>query len=183
MRAPRDLLRRRLPLTRQRAELLAHIQHTHRPYHLPESGKKLASTGNRDGVAQRFLEPAVPKSVEVDLALIDHDERRLSDVARTIVQTAQQHNAQALSRRQAVPGIGKLVRLVLLSARHEITRFPRGQDCVSSCRLVTCAKESAGKRYGTAGAKIGHADLTGAFSEAAVLFLRHHPAGQTSLAR
>jgi hypothetical protein len=114
MRAPRDLLRRRLPLTRQRAELLAHIQHTHRPYHLPESGKKLASTGNRDGVAQRFLEPAVPKSVEVDLALIDHDERRLSDVALPIVQTAQQHNAQALSRRHAVPGIGKMLRLVLL---------------------------------------------------------------------
>jgi hypothetical protein len=49
--------------------------------------------------------------------------------------------------------------------------------------LGTCAKESAGKRYGTAGAKLGHADLTWAFSEAAVLFLRTNPAGQTYLAR
>jgi hypothetical protein len=76
-----------------------------------------------------------------------------------------------------------MLRLVLLSAMHDITRFPRVQDCVSSCRLVNCAKESAGKRSGTAGAKIGNASLTWAFSEAAVLFLRNHPAGQTYLAR
>jgi len=71
MRATRDLLRRRLPLTRKRAELLAHIQHTNRQYNLPEIGKKIASKANRDGVAARLLDPAVQKSVEVDLALID----------------------------------------------------------------------------------------------------------------
>jgi transposase len=49
--------------------------------------------------------------------------------------------------------------------------------------LVKCAKESAGKRYGTSGTKIGNAYLKWAFAEAAVLFLRHNPAGQKSLAR
>src|SRR2546426_11873140 len=62
-------------------------------------------------------------------------------------------------------------------------RFPRVQDVVSSCRLVKGAKASAGKRYGTSGAKIGNASLTWAFSEAAVLFLRTNPAGQKSRAR
>ena len=57
------------------------------------------------------------------------------------------------------------------------------QDFVSYCRLVKCAKESAGKRYGTAGAKMGNAYLKWAFSEAAVLFLRDHPAGQKYLTR
>jgi transposase len=66
---------------------------------------------------------------------------------------------------------------------HDITRFPRVQDVVSSCRLVKCAKESAGTRYGTSGNKIGHAYLKWAFSEAAVLFLRHNPQGQKFLAR
>ena len=47
--------------------------------------------------------------------------------------------------------------------------------------MVTCAKASAGKRYGTSGTTIGHASLTGAFSEAAVLFLRNNPAGQKYL--
>ena len=57
---------------RTRAERLAHSQHTNSPYTLPEIGKKRASKGNRDGVAERFLAPAVPKRVEVDLALIAH---------------------------------------------------------------------------------------------------------------
>jgi transposase len=183
MRATRDLLRRRLHLTRKCAELRAHIQHTNSQDNLPEIGKKLAYKANRDGGAARFPDPAVQKSVDVDLALIDSDDRLLNDVEWTIVQTAKQHNAQTLSRLPSVPGIGKILRLVLLYEMHDLTRFPRVQDVVSSCRLVKCAKESAGKRYGTAGAKIGNASLKWAFSEAAVLFLRNHPAGQKYLAR
>ena len=57
------------------------------------------------------------------------------------------------------------------------------QDFVSYCRLVKCAKESAGKRYGTSGTKIGNAYLKWAFSEAAVLFLRNNSAGQKYLTR
>jgi hypothetical protein len=65
----------------------------------------------------------------------------------------------------------------------QLQRFPRVQDCVSDGRLVTCAKASAGKRDGSSGTKIRHACLTWAFSEAAVLFLRDHQAGQQSLTR
>jgi hypothetical protein len=54
---------------------------------------------------------------------------------------------------------------------------------VSYCRLVQGAKEAAGKRYGTAGTKIGKASLTWAFSEAAVLLLRNPVQGQKGLAR
>jgi hypothetical protein len=138
-----------MPLRRKRAELLAHRQHTHRQDHLPEMGKTLASKGHRDGVAARCLAPAVHKSVAVALALIDHEDRRRSDVALTIVQTAKPHNAQALSRRPSVPGLGTIVHVVWLYAMHDLTRLPRGQDFGSSCRPVTCAQASAGKRYGT----------------------------------
>jgi transposase len=183
MRATRDLLRRRLHLTRKRAEFLAHIQQTTSQYNLPEMGKKIAYKANRDGVAERFPEPAVQKSIEVDLALIDHYDTLLRDVELTIVQTAKQHDAQTLYRLQSVPGIGKILSLVLLYEIHDISRFPRVQDFVSYCRLVKCAKESAGKRYGTSGTKIGNAYLKWAFSEAAVLFLRNNPVGQKYLAR
>jgi Transposase len=60
LRATRDLRRRRVPLTRQRAERLAHILKTPSQYTLPESGKQLASKGQRDAVAERCLAPAVP---------------------------------------------------------------------------------------------------------------------------
>ena len=85
MRATRDLLRRRMHLMRKRAELLAHVQNTTSQYNLPEFRKKIAYTANRDGMAARFPDPAVQKTVEVDLALIDYYDQLLSDVELTIV--------------------------------------------------------------------------------------------------
>jgi transposase len=183
MRATRDLLRRRMHLTRKRAELLAHIQNTNSQYNLPEIGKKLAYKANRDGVAERFPDPAVQKSIEVDLALIGHYDYLLTDLELDLVQTAKAHDAQTFYRLRSIPGVGKILALVLLYEIHDIRRFPRVQEFVSYCRLVKCAKESAGKRYGTSGKKIGNAYLKWAFSEAAVLFLRNNPAGQKYLAR
>jgi len=183
MRATRDLLRRRMHLARTRGELLAHVHNTNSQYHLPAIGTKIAYKANRDGVAERFADPAVHKSIEVDLALITYYDELLRDVELTIVTTATHHDAQTLSLLQTVPGIGKILRLVLLYDMHDIARFPRGQDCASSCRLVTCARESAGKRSGTSGSQIGNAHLKWAFSEAAVLCLRDNPAAQKLLAR
>src|SRR5499426_1448988 len=183
MRATRDLLRRRMHLARKRGELLAHVHNTNSQYNLPAIGKKIAYKANRDGVAERFADPAVQKSIEVDLALITYYDALLRDIELTIVTTAKHHDAQTLYLLQTVPGIGKILSLVLLYEIHDITRFPRVQDFASYCRLVKCAKESAGKRSGTTGAKIGNAYLKWAFSEAAVLFLRNHPAGQKYRAR
>jgi transposase len=183
MRATRDLLRRRMHLLRKRAELLTHIQNTNSQYKLPEIGKKIAYKANRTGVAERFPEPAVQKSIEVDLALIDHYDRLLRDMELAVVKTAKQHDANTLYLLRTVPGIGEILSLVLLYEIHDIQRFPRVQEFVSYCCLVKCAKESAGKRYGTSETKIGNAYLTWAFSEAAVLLLRANPAGQKDLAR
>jgi transposase len=181
MRATRDLLRRRTHLMRKRAELLAHIQNTNSQYTLPEIGKKIAYKANRDGVAERFPEPAVQTSIEVDLALIGPDDQLRRDVELSSLKTAKQHHAQTLYLLRTVPGIGEILSFVLLYAIHDSTRFPRVQDFLSYCRLVTGTQESAGKRYGTSGTKIGNAHLKWAFSEAAVLFLRANPAGQKSL--
>jgi transposase len=183
MRATRALLRRRMHLARKRGELLAHMHHTNSPYNLPAIGKKSAYKTNRDGVAERFADPAVQQSIEMALALITYDDALLRDVELTIVNTAKHHDAQTLYLLHTVPGIGTILSLVLLYAIPQIDRFPRVQDFASYCRLVKCAKESAGKRAGTSGTKIGHAHLTWAFSEAAVLFLRDNPAGQKCLTR
>jgi len=182
-RATRDLLRRRMHLMRTRAELLTHVQQTNSQYNLPEIGKKLAYKTNRTGVTERFPDPAVQKSIEVDLTLVGHYDHLLRDVELSVLKTAKQHDANTLYLLRTVPGIGEILSLVLRYEIHDIQRFPRGQDFVSDCRLVTCAKESAGKYYGTSGAKIGNAYLKWAFSEAAVLFLRTNPAGQKYLAR
>jgi hypothetical protein len=169
--------------TRKRAEVLAHIQNPNSQYHLPEIGKKLASTANRAGVAEWFPALAVPKSLAVDLALLGDYAPMLRALALPIGKAAQQHAPKTLSLLQTVPGIGTILSLVLLDESHASQQCPSVQDCVSSCRLVKWAKESAGNRYGTAGAQIGHAYLRWAYSEEAERFLRANPAGQQSLTR
>ena len=183
MRATRDLLRRRTHLMRKRSELLAHVQNTNSQYNLPEIGKKIAYKANRAGVAERFRDPAVQKTIEVDLALITSYDELLKNLELSILKTAKHHDAHTLYLLQTVPGIGKILSLVLLYEIHQIDRFPSVQDFVSYARLVKCAKESAGKRLGTSGKKIGNAHLKWAFSEATTLFLRNNPQGQQLLAR
>jgi transposase len=114
MRATRALLRRRIHLMRKRAELLGHIQQTNSQYNLPDIGKKIAYKANRDGVAERFADPAVQKSVEVDLALIGHYDQLLREMALAILQTAKQHDPHTLYLLRTVPGIGEILSLVLL---------------------------------------------------------------------
>jgi transposase len=183
MRATRDLLRRRMHLMRKRAALLAHIQHTNSQDNLPEIGQKIAYQANRDGVAERFPDPAVRKNIEGDRTPIGHYDQLLRDMELSVLKTAKQHDANTFYLLRTVPGIGEILSLVLRYESHDIQRFPRVQDVMSYCRLVTCAKESAGKRYGTSGTKRGNAYLTWAFSEAAVLLLRANPAGQQYLTR
>jgi hypothetical protein len=119
----------------------------------------------------------------VDLALLGDDDPLCRDRALQIVKAATQHNAHPWYLLQTGPGIGHILRLVLLDASHDLQRVPRVQACVSSCRLGTWAKESAGPRDGTAGATRGNASLTWACSAAAVLLLRDHPTGHKSLTR
>jgi transposase len=183
IRATRDLLRRRTHLLRQRAARLAQVHKTTSPYHLLAIGTKIAYQANRDGVAQRFAEPAVQQSIAVDVALSTYDDQRLGDLERSILKAAQHHDANPLDLVHTVPGIGKMLSLVRLYEIHDIARFPKGQDVVSDSRLVKGAKQSAGKRLGTSGPKLGNAPRKWAFSGAAVWFLRNHPAGQKDMAR
>jgi transposase len=183
MRATRDLLRRRTHLMRKRAELLAHVQNPNSQDNLPEIGKKMAYKANRDGVAERFEEAAVQKTMAVDLGLITYYDELLKDLKLYILKTAKHHDAHTLYLLQTVPGIGKILSLVLLYEIHRIERFPSVQDFASYCRLVNCSKESGGKRLGTSGKNIGNAHLKWAFSEAATLFLRNNPQGQKLLSR
>ena len=174
MRSTRDLLRRRMHLTRKRAELLAHVQNTNYQYNLPDIGKKIAYKANREGVAERFPDEAVQKSIELNLKLLDFYDSLLLRLEHELSITAKAHDADSYFRIRSIPGIGRILGLVLLYEIHDISRFPRVQDFVSYCRLVKSAKESAGKRMGSSGKKIGNAHLKWAFSEAAVLFLRRN---------
>ena len=183
MRATRDLLRRRCHLARTRAELLAHLQNTNSQYNLPEIGKRLANKANREDVAEHFSDPSVRKAIEVDVARIAHYDQVLGEVELYLTRSAKTDDVQTFARLQSVPGIGQILALVILDEIHDIQRFPRVQDFVSYCRLVKGAKESNGKRLGTAGKKIGNVHLRWAFAEAAVLFIPQSQPGKAYFAK
>ena len=162
----------------KRAELLAHIQNTNSQYNLPEIGKKLSYKSNRVGVVERFDDPSVKKTVEINLALLDFYDPLLGDLELQILRLAKEHDSRSLYLLHTIPGVGKILALVLLYEIQDISRFPSVQDFVSYCRLVKCPRESAGKKVAGGHNKIGNAHLKWAFSEAACLFLRGNERGQ-----
>ena len=165
---------------RKRAELLAHIQNTNSQYNLPEIGKKIAYKAHRDGVAERFPDPAVQKSIAVDLALIGHDDQLLRDVELSILTTAKQHNAQTLYLLRTVPGIGEILSLVLLYEIHDIARFPRVQ---TSSRIAASSRARRSRLGSGTGprARRSATPISSGPSRKWPCFSRANPAGQKYL--
>lgn len=174
MRETRDLLRRRSYLVHQRAALLGHLQILNSQYNLAPFGRPLGRSSDRDElqIAERFTDPSVRQSVAVDLALADRFDEAIAGLERYLVATARVDDAEAYRRLQTIPGIGKVLGLTLLYETHDIKRFANAGQFLSYARLVRCLHESAGKRLGSGGQKIGNPHLRWAFAEAACLMLR-----------
>jgi transposase len=177
MRETRDLLRRRSYLVHKRAELITHLEILNAQNHLPPFGKKLAYAANRAelNIPERFGNPSVKLSARLDLGLIDKLDELIAEVELYLTRSAKVDDVQTYHRLRTIPGVGPILGLVLLYEMHQVDRFGRvGQfgQFLSYARLVRCAHESAGKKVGSGGKKIGYAHLRWAFAEAACLFLR-----------
>ena len=172
MRATRDLLRRRMYLSHKCAELGTHIQNTNTQYNLPAFGKKITRRSNRDGVAEKFEDPEVRKSIEVDLAAIDALSTILKKLEWHIEKTARMHDYHTLYLLRSIRGVGQILALVILYEIQDINRFPRVQQFSSYAMLVRPAKESNGKWAGHSNKKIGNHHLKWAIKEAVILMLR-----------
>jgi transposase len=134
-------------------------------------------------VAARFTDPSVRRSAEADLALVGAYDAQVSALELYLTRAAKVDDPQAYQRLLSVPGVGRVLALVLLYEIHDIGRFPSAGQFLSYARLVRCAHESAGKRKGSGGNKIGNAHLKWAFSEATALFLRASEPAKRWLAR
>jgi len=185
MRETRDLLRRRMFLVHKRAEAITHVQNTNSQYNLPPFGKKLVYAANRAelAVAERFTDPSVRRTVEVDLDLVDHLDESIAELERYLTRTAKVDDVQTYERLRTIRGVGPILALVLLYEIHDIRRFETVGQFLSYARLVRPDHESAGKKKGFGNKKIGNAHLKWAFSEAVCLLLRGNPPAQRWQAR
>jgi transposase len=174
MRETRDLLRRRTWFVRHRASLFTHLQILNSQYNLPPFPKKISFAANREelAIAQRFPDPSVQRNAAANLGVIDCLDTQIAELELYLTRTAKVDDVQTFHRLQTIPGVGKILALVLLYEIHDIKRFANVGQFLSYCRLVRCEHESAGKVLGSGGRKIGNAHLRWAFGEAACLFLR-----------
>jgi transposase len=174
MRETRDLLRRRMYLVHKRAELITHLEILNAQNNLPPFGKKLAYAANRAelDIPRRFTDPSVQLSATLDLALIDKLDELIAQVELHLTRTAKVDDVQTYHRLRTIPGVGPILALVLLYEMHQVQRFEHAGQFLSYARLAPCLHESAGKKLGTGGKKIGNAHLRWALAEAACLFLR-----------
>ena len=174
MRETRDLLRRRMYLVHKRAELITHLEILNAQNNLPPFGKKLAYAANRTelDIPQRFSDPSVQLSATLDLALIDKLDELIATVELYLTRTAKVDDVQTYHRLRTIQGVGPILALVLLYEMHRAERFEHAGQFLSYARLAPCDHESAGKKLGSGGKKIGNAQLRWAFGEVACLFLR-----------
>ena len=88
---------------------------------------------------------------------------------------AKEHDPNHLYLLKTIPGVGKILALVMLYEIQDILRFERVQNFSSYARLIKPQKESAGKSRGSGNRKMGNAYLKWAFSEATLLLIREKP--------
>jgi transposase len=185
LRETRDLLRRRMYLVHKRAEVVAHLVNANSQYNLPPFGKKLIYARNRQAlkIAERFADASVRQNVELDLRLLDSLDELIGDVELYLERTVKVDDGDTFYQLRTIPGVGKILALVLLYEIHDICRFGGEGEFLSYARLVRPKKTSAGKVTGGGGSKIGNAHLKWAFSEAACLLARESDQAKRFLAR
>jgi transposase len=183
MRSTRDLLRRRTNLVRHGANLKAHVANTTSQYNLPPNKVNLKNVSAREQLRHSFPDDDVQRMINLDMAVLECYHRELSKIEWHLEQQAKTHRPVYLNLLRTIPGIGRVLALTILYEIGDIQRFETVQQFASYSRLVKCKAESAGKSYGTQGAKIGNGHLKWAFSEAAVLYLRGNDKAQRYLQR
>lgn len=182
-RATRDLIRRRTYLVRRRAELMTHIRNTAGQYNLSIVTGQLTYPGNRAGLPEQFEHPSAQKTVASDCALIAALTTQIRELEKYLTQQARLELPQPYYQLLSIPGVGRVLALVLLYEIGDIGRFPKVGHFLSYCRLVAPRHESNGKLYGSPGRKQGNAHLKWAFSEAATLLMRECSEAQDYVGR
>jgi transposase len=165
----RDLLRARLRLVRQRAELYGHIHTARRQLNLPPVSGDVKYKSKRLNAASDIADAFVRRRVEADLGLLEPLDQTIRQLESEIEDAAWKHYPTELAVLQATPGVGFVIALTILLEIDTIDRFDSRQQFCSYARLCGAVQESAGQRVGSGNRKQGNAWLKWAFSEAAVL--------------
>jgi transposase len=168
-RSLRDLLRARLRLVRQRAELYGHVHTARRQANLPPVSSDVKYKCKRAAVTADIADPFVRRRVETHLALLEPLDTTIRQLEAELEDAVREHYPTELAVLQSTPGVGLVLSLTILLEIDTIDRFDTRQQFCSYARLCGAVQTSDNKRVGAGNRKAGNAWLKWAFSEAAVL--------------
>src|SRR5262249_58894449 len=94
-------------------------------YNLTPFAKKLCYATNRAEmkIAERFHDASVQKNAAANLAVIERLDAVIGDLEQYLSRTAKIDRVQTYHRLQTIPGVGKLLALILLYEMHDVQRF------------------------------------------------------------
>src|SRR5262249_29610334 len=113
-RGRRDLLRARLRLVRQRAELYAHVHTARRQANLPPVSNDVRYKARRAAAAADIADLFVRRRVETDLALIEPLDAAIRRLEAEREGAAKEHYPAELAVLRSTPGVGPVIALTIL---------------------------------------------------------------------
>jgi len=168
----RDLLRRRMGMVNARAKLLSHIKILAHQGNNSFGSIKMRYKANREIAKNHFEDSFEALNCQTDLSLIEGYDKAINHVENEIRKSVQSTRPKELNIVSSIPGVGKVLSLIIVLEIDDINRFETVQRFASYSRLVRCTGESGGKQVAIGGKKIGNAYLKWAFSEAACLLIK-----------
>jgi transposase len=112
-RGPRDLLRARLRLVRQRAELYGHVHTARRQANMPPVSSDVKYKSKRADITKDLDDPFVRRRVETHLALLEPLDASIRRLETEIEQAAHQLMPAELAVLQSTPGVGPVLSLTI----------------------------------------------------------------------
>ena len=167
----RDLSRRRGRLVRQRTANLLSVQNmfARQTGRTPDANRiKKLEGGELDGLVG---DATVALACAANLAVMGVLDQQIAMLEKAVL--ARVRLRPEFGGLLTVPGIGRILALVIMLETGEVGRFAGVGNFASYCRCVEAKRVSNGKRKGGGNRKCGNAHLAWAFVEAANFSVRY----------
>ena len=169
----RDLLRKRLKLVNNRTRyILAFESLVNRNLSLNINGNAVKRL-NEEDMEEMFGDEHLVLSAQADIAAIHYFNPKIKEIEKKILQTASLR--PEFENLLTVPGIGKILAMIISLETGDIGRFRQVGNYASYCRLVSSQRLSNNKNKGQNNRKNGNKYLSWAYLEAAHKLRRYCP--------
>lgn len=169
----RDLLRRRMHVVELRAQEYISLRQLLLRQGLLSSSRNEIKLADDDDIKQWFSHPLLTLNASLQLERVELLSSHIAQLEQQIL--ALTNDLPDYKRLLQVPGLGKILALMILYETGEVSRFPTARNYSSYCRLVPGVAQSGSITRRGRASKQGNHYLKSAFSQAAVAAVRYYP--------